>query len=278
MTNEEQRTIPSPNKFLLEVPLYKSFTFDLEGDDYEELGEVKYFMKNIDCYCITCQKESVFQAIKQPGYDAFRGKLASEQRFELTPNHMFKIELFCTRNTSHRLHYIFIVDNNNLIKIGQYPSIADLASYEIQKYRPILPNEVYKEFSRAVGLVSHGVGIGAFVYLRRIFEGLILKAHGRAETETDWDEGVYQVSHMDEKINLLKEFLPPFMVEHKSLYSILSKGIHDLSEEECLGAFPIVKAGIEMILDEEISEQERKAKEAEARKAISKLTGEIKGS
>lgn len=83
---------------------------------------------------------------------------------------------------------------------------------------------------------------------------------------------------MDEKISLLKNHLPDFLVENKSLYSILSKGIHELSEQGCLGAFPIVKLGIEMILDEKIREKERKAKEEEARKAIGKLTEELKGS
>jgi hypothetical protein len=278
MTNEGQRTIPLPPEFLLEVPLYKSFPFDPTGDDYKSVGMLKYFTGNIDCYCIGCRKESVFQALRQSNYDAFMAEVVSEERAELTADHIISIELFCTRNTTHRLHYIFRIENNNITKIGQSPSMADLSSIELQKYRKILSVELFAEFNRAIGLISHGVGIGAFVYLRRIFESLILKAHGRTESKTDWDEGVYQGSRMDEKINLLKDFLPPFMVEHKSLYSILSKGIHDLSEEECLAAFPIVKAGIEMILDEEISEHERKVKETETRKAISKLKGEIKGS
>jgi hypothetical protein len=66
------------------------------------------------------------------------------------------------------------------------------------------------------------------------------------------------------------------LVEHRAIYSILSKGIHELSEQECLKAFPIMKVGIEMILDEKIKEQEKQAKEAEAKKAIAELTGKLK--
>jgi hypothetical protein len=45
-----------------------------------------------------------------------------------------------------------------------------------------------------------------------------------------------------------------------------------------LGAFPVVKTDIELILDEKIREKEKQTTEAEARKAISKLTGDLKSS
>lgn len=276
MTNEEPRTIPSPHEFLLEVPLYKSFPFDPNGYDYKELGELKYFMENIDCYCMTCQKESVFQALKQPGYDAFMAKIAYEEREELTANHIFKIELFCSRDTSHRIHYIFSIEDNNITKIGQYPSMADLSSEELQRYRKVLPADLFAEYNRAIGLVSHGVGIGAFVYLRRIFEKLISEAYERAITSGGWDEDKYVKSRMEEKIGLLKDFLPPFLIKNKNIYSILSKGIHELSEEECKKFFPIIKAGIELILEEKIAEKKQEDTTKTATKAIADLHQTLK--
>ncbi len=39
------------------------------------------------------------------------------------------------------------------------------------------------------------------------------------------------------------------------MYSILSKGIHELSEEECLQYFKLMKIGIELILDEQLEEK-----------------------
>lgn len=66
-----------------------------------------------------------------------------------------------------------------------------------------------------------------------------------------------------------------FVVEHKSIYGILSKGIHELSEEECLEIFPIVKIGIELILDEKIELEERERKKKENSKNIQKLREQI---
>ena len=65
---------------------------------------------------------------------------------------------------------------------------------------------------------------------------------------------------------------------NRSIYNILSKGIHELTEQECLESFPIVKVGIEIILDEKIQEKERQDKETEAKKAIGDLTQKLKGS
>lgn len=58
-----------------------------------------------------------------------------------------------------------------------------------------------------------------------------------------------------------------YIVKNHSIYSILSKGIHELSEEECLKYFIPIKNGIELILDENLEKQEkvRKIKETENR-------------
>ncbi|MFI3135251.1 MAG: hypothetical protein QX197_00585 [Methylococcaceae bacterium] len=76
---------------------------------------------------------------------------------------------------------------------------------------------------------------------------------------------------MNEKIVILNSELPEFLVENKSMYSILSKGIHELSENECLAAFPVIKVGIEIILDDKLEKINREKKLEEAKKAISTL-------
>lgn len=65
-----------------------------------------------------------------------------------------------------------IVTSDKIIKIGQFPSVADLVILEIVKYKSVLSKQ-YREFSKAVGLFVHGIGIGSFVYLRRIIENLV---------------------------------------------------------------------------------------------------------
>ena len=104
---------------------------------------------------------------------------------------------------------------------------------------------------------------------------LIEEAHVRAALSELWDESEYVGSRMGEKINLLADELPEFLVENKAMYSILSKGIHELSEAECLAAFPVVKVGIEIILDVKLESAEKEKKLAAAKKAIAALSGSI---
>lgn len=75
---------------------------------------------------------------------------------------------------------------------------------------------------------------------------------------------------------MLAHRLPEFLVENKSMYGILSKGIHELSEQECLEAFPIVKLGIEIILDANLEETARKKKITDAKKKIEALAASTK--
>lgn len=75
---------------------------------------------------------------------------------------------------------------------------------------------------------------------------------------------------MDEKIKIIEDYLPEFLVENRSLYAILSTGIHDLTEDECLQYFEAVKIGIEQILDEKIIQKEKADKAVKAHEAIQK--------
>lgn len=184
--------------------------------------------------------------------------------------------MYCSRVDAHKMQYIIYLTNNELFKIGQYPSIAQISQPELKKYRQVLTKEKYEELNRGVGLITHGVGIGAYVYLRRIFEVLIGEAHAKISKSVDWDEDLYKKSRMDKKIELLSAELPDFLVENKNLYGILSKGIHELTEKDCMAYFPTVKLGIELILDEKLEVKKRKDKIKAVKKSIGKISAEIK--
>jgi hypothetical protein len=111
-----------------------------------------------------------------------------------------------------------------------------------------------------------------------VFEQLIEQAHGKGTTEDGWDEEKYQKCRMDERIRLLSAYLPQFLVQNHRLWGILSKGVHELSEAECLAAFPVVKVGIEMILDDELARLEREKKIAQATKDIGSTAQKIQAS
>lgn len=163
-----------------------------------------------------------------------------------------------------------------LMKIGQYPSLGDLQQPEIRKYRKVLGDDRYRELYRGIGLAASGVGIGAYVYLRRTFESLIGEARDQASKQPGWDDEAFQKAHMDQRILMLKPFLPQFLVKNRGIYSILSKGIHELTEDECLGYYDSVRLGIELILDEKEEQRQRSEKIARASKSLGAIGRELK--
>jgi hypothetical protein len=260
--------LPSAEDFYLRTPLYEFYRVSATNRD--QIQQLQYYKGTFDAYCVECRPVSIFER-------------AGTGSVYLTPtdalaDRTFGITFKCSRDSNHvPLYFLFRVGSRHIGKIGQYPSLADLHTTRVAKYRKLLGEERYRELVRGIGLAAHGVGIGSFSYIRRVFESLVEEAHQEATAAGGFDEGVYQRSRMDERILLLRDRLPPFLVENRSLYGILSKGLHELTEEECLRYFATVEMGIELILDEKLEERKREEKLEEAAKAIGELRGKLGG-
>lgn len=258
---------PTARDLLINLPLYEIVNF--EANDLEVGRQLYYYNETLDTYCPKCNKHSIFSR-----YWPY-SKSISYLDDSWVDEGKFAIELQCSRDSSHRLYFLFIAEGQSIQKIGQYPSLADLSLYDIQKYSKALDRKYFQEFTKAIGLASHGIGVGSFVYLRRIFEFLIDEAHQQSKESEDWDENLYLKSRMSEKISLLRTKLPEFLIDNSALYSILSKGLHELGEDECLAAFPVVKLGIEIILDDKLEKSRKEKKLLEAKKTIANLNSKI---
>lgn len=154
-----------------------------------------------------------------------------------------------------RLKYCLIFE-----KVGQEPSMADLQLFDIEKYKKVLSEERYRDFSRALGLYAAGVGCGSLLYLRRIFESVIETVHKECSKESDWNEEEYNHKKFNDKISYLEQFgkqiIPNQISDVKSkIYGLLSKGVHMLSEKEAKELFPYLKFAIEEILDNQIAKR-----------------------
>jgi len=172
---------------------------------------------------------------------------------------------------------VFLSDDFQITKVGQTPALADFSNYKIEKYRKLLGDEFYKELHRGIGIFSHGVGIGAFVYLRRIIENYIIKdAHDKAKDSPGWDEEGFQQKRIKERMSLLKNYLPEFFTKNTNIYSILSKGLHELSEGECNKIFPILQESLEYIMDEIISKKNLEKKKTTIAQKLSDINNKIK--
>ena len=269
-----------------DYPLYSKI--ELEDQD-EDLLEFINFDGTIDSYCVSCKLPGVFK-VESISADLRRrakshllsstprpGQWQHELLSDYFDGEVFSVKLVCARNENHFISVIFFISEKKLIKIGQYPSIASLASIEeMSKYRKVLSDEKYAEFVRAIGLASHGIGIGSFVYLRRIIEDLIEETHQFAIREQSWNEEKYIMGKVHEKIALLNNYLPPFLCDNRKIYSILSKGIHELSERECLIIFDVLRTSIELILDQKITMQEEREKVEKAQIALDKSWSDLK--
>lgn len=156
------------------------------------------------------------------------------------------------------------------MKVGQFPSkkACDFGILDPVFNRELDP-PLRDELGAAVGLRAHGIGIGSYVYLRRIIEVLVEEAHKEAQKQPGWDEESYRRSRMVERIKLLEAVLPSTLVGSADTYAILSKGLHELSEDDCKAHFDVVFQAIQMILRRraERKEQERLAVELRTRKS-----------
>jgi len=278
-------------ELLVSKGLYNSV--DITVDDLAELekylSKSEYAGNTIDCFCVHCGTNRVFEYANNEVHDSIgmvrmnifddvnakARKPKKEEIFNSYLNRRYVLTYRCTRNKEHAILFDLIVSDDKIIKIGQYPSVADLLTPEIARYKSILGKQ-YREFSKAVGLFAHGIGIGSFVYLRRIIENLVFDKYNQVADELGISKEDFEHLKYDIKIETLKDYLPKVLVTNKNVYGIVSKGVHELSEEECREMFPYIKAGIELILDDLLAEKERKEKEKVFEKFVAQKTGELK--
>lgn len=169
-----------------------------------------------------------------------------------------------------KLKYCLVLE-----KVGQEPSMADLQMFDIEKYKNILSKESFRNFSMALGLYASGVGCGSLLYLRRIFETLIKNAQDKCSSMPEWNEEEYNKRRFNEKIEYLEalgaKIIPDELSDVKAkIYGWLSKGVHELTEQESMELFPYLKYAIELILDEQMAQKEKEAKLNELRKKLNK--------
>lgn len=265
-------------EFIFDLPLYQK----IEGDDVKQIIN--------DLTSIISPKFDGFNAqhMKESTYSVWhnlscRHNLEYKSDIDVQDHELFQstepwyITLRCGRyNDEIEIMVLLDAEEHTIMKVGQYPTIANMHKAQIKHYKSVLSEDEMKDFTRAIGLAASGVGIGSFVYLRRIFENLIEEAYKQALSNGDVEEDVFMRMRMDEKIGVLKDYLPKTLVEIKQIYGILSKGIHELSEKECLSYFNAMRMGIEIILDDKLEQRKREEKRARAIAQVSTISGELK--
>ena len=294
-------------ELLLNDGLYdkKTITQETEEDWIKLLrGDIR-----ISCYCPKCKDKRVFildppltQKINRNGEISKLADYLVDQKHLYNMNHMprpgvydqnekdewfwrqndlegltriITLSFRCAMNDSHKLDFFLSTGADFVEKVGQKPSVADLSLEEMNRYKKVTSEQSLKELKRAIGLNAHGIGVGAYVYLRRIFERIIEKVKSSAIAKGDFQEGDFTGKRIDEMIAMLKKDLPDTMVDNKVFYKIVSKGIHELSEEECIKYFPVLRDAIILILREWQMKQDEQEAAASLSASLNRISSEI---
>lgn len=294
-------------KFLQNEGLYSSM--EINKDNINDLILLLDGKVRISSYCKVCKTERVFTMkpyihFEETDKDCFSQKLSEEvlrvQRQIVLENRpqvggyvnevdsewkwknwqideatrVLVFKFVCSMNEEHHLDYVVLTDEKHFRKIGQFPSVADLSFPELDEYKKVISKEDWKELRRANGLYASGIGVGSYVYLRRILERLLMQA--KESAGDDIDQKAFNEARVGEKITMLKYYLPAALTDNKVVYGILSKGIHELTEEECREYFPVLRECIYMILAQWEEMRKKKEQEKSLNNALSKIASKIK--
>ena len=291
--------------FLLESGLYASILIEEENiSDFIELvkGNVK-----ISTYCKECEQERVF-TMKPIKYYHMTGQEGNEKitceflgdrmssmqdvisiakienkntdAWELIKSNfaditrLMNFEFICSMDEKHHLDFTVLVNDNSFMKIGQFPSIADITFPGLDDYKHVISKQDRSELGTAIGLFANGVGAGSYVYLRRILERLVYQAKENAGDKVDNDS--FENAKVADRIKMLEGYLPDILIQNTTISGILSKGIHELSEEDCLNYFPVVKECIFQILGMWENMRKKQADEEALNKALNVIITKMK--
>lgn len=276
------------NEFITEemllTPLYKKIHIDKKMKAYKffPCSDVR-----IECYCKECNSRRIFSfnnsriAINSLLSECTPGSLtdgSSSIPHDSLESVLPTIDFFAFHamaDCQHKMIITFMkIDNETIMKVGQYPSIYDL-NEEInnRQFLKILSKEYADYYKNACSLYSFNSCIGALTYLRRIFEKLLTDIFNDNKDEISIGFDEYKKLRMEDKIKRIKNYLPDIMQEQgfNTIYTKISDGIHNLTEEECSCIFPILKQGIEEILIEKLEKKDKEKRKKELSNKLSNL-------
>lgn len=290
---------------LVDMPLYDKI--ELVGErPSKQIKDLRLHRGKFDAYCPGCGKHTTWTAIVTPELEQrakqenMASPLSSGGRFSGTTVHNwegeFKLRIFCARDGWHRgdfyldtlgpsaFDYVQFKTGKGkelgptlLVKVGQYPSLADFQLGDLTEFEDGMSKQQRGEFVRATNSAAHGFNVAACVYFRRVFESVLVEARDEYMAHhglTEWQE--FNGARTDERIGLLRDHLPKFMSDHPQLYSVLSLGIHELTEEQCLAELPMLRKAIELIMRDRVTAARQKRERGEVSKLVAQAVNRHK--
>ena len=249
--------------FLEGTPLYTWAEFTKPQVNRSSLS-----INAIDSYCEKCEMVRPFLDMRSRG-----GGTGLAIEALSTGTSYFKFTCVTCRK-EHLEYLVEQIVNDETIKIQKYG--------QLPRRRLDRDNTLQKFFSddsdtyeKAVVCLSHGYGIAAFAYLRRIVENNILKLIdllledvNASESDPKIVESLTELrkeSPMSDRIKVANEALPENLKPDGlnplgRLYQVLSEGVHNLSDEECLRRANVVNECLKYLISELASRKKNRTK------------------
>lgn len=289
---KKQETLRRLNKLYLELidaPLYEEVSLYA---DFEDARNLRQHELKHDMYCPACGEGSTFSAfVSDDDVERNKRQVAEEAQNLLKPannklrgtwHDRFSLQMTCARK-GHVVEFRFVSEVEyhkvnegetrstffwKVRKIGQYPSITDFHRADVARLKEGMSKENQRDFVRAINTAAHGFNVAACVYYRRVFERILDETAHAMALEQGVSNGKlpgYEGEDTAGKIKMLRSELPDFLAENSHLYTLLSKGIHQLTEEECGAEMPLIRQCIELILEDQVEKvNQRKRRERTA--------------
>jgi hypothetical protein len=248
-----------PNvKFLQEFPLYRAFPVSGFPPIVRKIPRPA-----INMLCETCKTEQTFRMDAE--YRTPTGEDGGDPLWRVLHG-----EYVCMNCRTGRRDFFFVwegwkrTDEKTdylLRKVGQWPAWSIQLEPELAR----LLGERADTYRNGLVCESQSYGIGAFAYYRRVVELIIddlvtaigeLARRDQASPELEAQLAKIRASHQaDEKIRIAKELLPASLRPEgfnplSTIHDALSRGLHGLSDEECLQLAVETRAPLEFLIKE----------------------------
>jgi len=269
-------------KIIFDSPLYSKWEKSVEIEDENGMIQncdldylISSFEERVEHYCTECEAKRMFA----PDIGVYDTRSVTNPHFGSTTirNKPSLAKTFrCSANSNHQILFSFFEDDDKVVKVAEYPSKYDTVIDRFNSYKKILRKNKLKELGKASQLESYGYAIASFLYYRRIFEDIILQTFKDSELKDGMSEDEFRKLRMKDKIKAIKEYLPEYFNDNSHIYGILSKGVHELEEEECNEYLPIVKAVIFYSLDEAVDKRNKELRKIELSKKLQEINSKMK--
>lgn len=270
-------------KIVTDLPMFGTFCIDISNiDNFKAISNVLFYTKKIELKCVECDSKYPFlvkYSIKKDGasgeFKYGNGWTFSEidsdlffkynVTFPKKDEGIIEFSFFCSMNAVHyqKMYLLYSLEGNTLLfrKIGQKPLNSDLKDKMSNNYKKILQKyNAFDDFRNFEQSESRNLLAGSCTYLRRIFEKMV---NQMLESDEISKELKGKAKHFEDKISLVKTLFDIDIQDIlNSSYSLLSKGIHELNNEEIEEFYSLMLEVICIQLESEY-EKDLKAKQRE---------------